>query len=130
MAFNSTGNNLNCGFSFFSLKKLIVNCVDVFALLAKSNYQLSQTSIIGISYMYSINHFLNLECDKKINWTSVKIQFQHYIKSECIMIKHNFNMKWKKIIKLINYRNVTLQNIVVVVLHGPMVRSYGGLKIR
>lgn len=130
MAFNSTGNNLNCGFSFFSLKKLIVNCVDVFALLAKSNYQLSQTSIIGISYMYSINHFLNLECDKKINRTSVKIQFQHYIKSECIMIKHNFNMKWEKIIKLINYRNVTLQNIFVVVLHGPMVRSYGGLKIR
>lgn len=130
MAFNSTGNNLNCGFSFFSLKKLIVNCVDVFALLAKSNYQLSQTSIIGISCMYSINHFLNLECDKKINRTSVKIQFQHYIKSECIMIKHNFNMKWKKIIKLINYRNVTLQNIFVVVLHGPMVRSYGGLKIR
>lgn len=80
--------------------------------------------------MYSINHFLNLEYDKKINRTSVKIQFQHYIKSECIMIKHNFNVKWKKIIKLINYRNVTLQNIFVVVLHGPMVRSYGGLKIR
>lgn len=63
MAFNSTGKNLNCGFSFFSLKKLIENCVDVFALLAKSNYQLSQTLIIGISYMYSIYHFLNLECD-------------------------------------------------------------------
>lgn len=35
MAFNSTGKNLNCGFSFFSLNKLIENCVDVFALLAK-----------------------------------------------------------------------------------------------
>lgn len=43
-----------------------------------------------------------------------------------------FILRWKrkKTIKLKFYRNNTLQKVFVVLLYRPMVRSYGGLKIR